>query len=142
MTRLTRSTRIREIKRNWHLVDAEGKILGRMATEIAVLLIGKTKKYFVSHLDCGDHVVVINCAKVTVSGKKQTQKLYQLYSGYPGGLKKKSFIQTMRENPERIINQAVSGMLPNNKLRQSMLKRLYVFTGDSHPYTEKFKGVQ
>ncbi len=140
--KLTEATKVKDIKRAWHLVDVKGKILGREATRIARLLIGKTKPYFVPHMDCGDYVVVINAAKVIVSGKKTTQKIYQKYSGYPGGLKKKSFAEVLREDPKRIIKEAVSGMLPKNKLRASMLKRLYVFPEDIHPYQDKFNKIE
>jgi len=137
--KLTNPTKEKDIKRKWHLVDIKRKILGREATKIARLLIGKSKPYFVSHIDCGDYVVVINASEVIVSGKKATQKIYQKYSGYPGGLKTKSFNEVLKTNPKRIIKEAVSGMLPKNKLRASMLKRLYIFSDDNHPYKDKFK---
>lgn len=136
---MTDSTKLKDIKRNWHLVDVQGKILGRIASSISVLLMGKSKPYFVSHLDCGDYVVVVNSAKVEVSGKKSEQKMYGRYSGYPAGLKEKSFAQVLREDPTRIIKEAVSGMLPQNKLRDSMMKRLYIFAAESHPYKDKIK---
>lgn len=137
--KLTQSTKISDIKRQWHLVDMDGKILGRTATGIAKFLMGKNKPYFVPNLDCGDYVVIVNCTKVKVTGKKGSQKMYQRYSGYPGGLKAKSYNQVMVEDPARIIREAVSGMLPQNKLRASMLKRLYVYKDENHPYGEKFK---
>lgn len=137
--KLTQPTKVSDIKRNWHIVDMQGKILGRTATGIAKLLMGKSKPYFTPHLDCGDYVVVVNTIKVKVTGKKGTQKMYQKYSGYPGGLKAKSFNQVMVEDPVRIIREAVSGMLPQNKLRASMLKRLYVYTDENHPYKNKLK---
>lgn len=132
-------TKLKDIKREWHCVDVQGKILGRIATQIAKTLMGKAKPYFVSYLDCGDHVVVVNAGKVTVTGKKAKQKMYQRYSGYPGGLKSKSFAQVQKEDPVRIIFEAVSGMLPQNKLRDLMLKRLYIFADENHPYKEKLK---
>jgi large subunit ribosomal protein L13 len=137
--KLTNPTKSKDIKRTWHLIDVKGKTLGRIATEIAKLLMGKSKPYFVPHLDCGDYIVVVNASYVAVSGRKETQKIYMRYSGYPGGAKRKSFSQVRSEHPERIIEEAVSGMLPKNKLRASMLRRLYVFPKESHPYGDKFK---
>ncbi len=136
---LTQPTKLKEIKREWHLVDVSGKILGRISSHISQFLMGKNKPYFVPHLDCGDYVVVINAVKVAVSGKKQMQKIYMKYSGYPSGLKKKTFREVLEEDPKRIIREAVAGMLPNNKLRASMLKRLFIFTDENHPYGEKIK---
>lgn len=137
--KMTNSTREKDIKRNWHLIDVKDKILGRMATVIADLLIGKTKPYWVPYLDCGDYVVVVNVKHVAISGKKSSQKIYMRYSGFPGGEKRKTYQQVLSEDPNRIIQEAVSGMLPKNKLRASMLRRLYVFADDKHPYQDKFK---
>lgn len=134
----TKSTRLSEIKREWHLIDVKGKILGRTITEIAGLLMGKSKPNYVANLDCGDYVVIVNSADIVITGKKAAQKQYQNYSGYPGGLKSKSYNQIMVENPTRIITEAVAGMLPKNKLRSLLLKRLYVYTNDTHPYKAKF----
>lgn len=136
---MTQPTKLKDIKREWHLVDVQGKILGRIATNISQMLIGKSKPYFVSYLDCGDHVVVVNAAKVAVTGKKADQKLYGRYSGYPGGFKEKTFAKVMEEDPSRIILEAVAGMLPQNKLKASMLKRLYIYAGEEHPYGGKLK---
>jgi large subunit ribosomal protein L13 len=132
------STKAKDIRREWHLIDVKGKVLGRIATEIAQLLIGKSKPYFVPNLDCGDYVVVVNAKLVTVTGKKGDKKLYSRYSGYPGGLKQKSFNQIINHDPRYIINETVSGMLPQNKLRDSMMKRLYVFSETDHTYKNKF----
>lgn len=140
--KLTTPTKLKDIKRDWHLVDLQNKILGRAATSISQLLMGKSKPYFVPHLDCGDYVVVVNAAKVAVTGKKHQQKMYMRYSGYPGGLKKKSFAQVLAEDPARIIREAVTGMLPQNKLKDSMLKRLYIFADESHPYRDKLKNLK
>lgn len=137
--KLTKATRAADIKRSWYLVDVKDKILGRIASQIAQLLMGKSKSYFVPYLDCGDYVVLVNAASVQVTGKKAEQKLYMQYSGFPAGLKKKNFKQVLQENPERIIKKAVSGMLPNNKLKDSMLRRLYIFVDEKHPYEEKIK---
>ena len=138
MTQFTQPTKISEIERVWHLADVKGKILGRTATEIAKLLMGKGKPYFAKNLDCGDFVVVINAKEVDVSGKKETDKVYTRYSGYPGGLRKITVKELRQRKPEEIIRHAVSGMLPKNKLRASMLKRLYVYSGEENPYGDKF----
>ncbi len=138
---MTYPTKIKDVKREWHIVDVEDKILGRIATGISQLLMGKSKPYFVSNLDCGDHVVIINAAKIAVSGKKSKQKIYMKFSGYPSGLKKKTYAQVLIENPTRIIREAVSGMLPQNKLRDSMLKRLYVYADKNHPFEHKFSSI-
>ncbi|MBM3283154.1 50S ribosomal protein L13 [Candidatus Gottesmanbacteria bacterium] len=137
--KLTQSTKKKDIRRVWHQVDLKDKILGRISTRIAFLLLGKAKPYFVPYLDCGDYVVVVNASLVRVSGDKPASKIYTSYSGYPGGLKKKTFSQLLQENPTRIIKEAVAGMLPKNKLRASMLKRLYVFSEADHPYKDKLK---
>jgi large subunit ribosomal protein L13 len=135
--KLTQATKGREIKREWHHVDVKGAILGRIATEIALYLMGKSKPYYISNLDCGDYVVVTNATHVKVTGKKASQKIYDAYSGYPGGRKEQTFATVRANHPERIIQEAVAGMLPKNKLRDSMLKRLYVYPDESHPYKDK-----
>jgi len=134
----TKVTRKEEIKRQWHLVDLEGKILGREAVEIATLLMGKNKSYFTRQYDCGDYVVAINAAKIRVSGQKGAQKVYRHYSGYPGGLDEKAFGQAKQKDPGKIIRQAVWGMLPKNKLRDQMIKRLYGLADEKNPYEEQF----
>lgn len=136
---MIKPTKISDIKREWHLIDAKGQILGRLATVMAKLLMGKNKPYFVRHLDCGDYVVVINAALIKVTGKKEEQKKYLHFSGYPAGLKAESLSQVRQKNPTRIITEAVKGMLPQNKLRDSMLTRLYVYADNEHPYQDKFK---
>lgn len=133
-----KSTKLSEIKRDWHLMDAEDKVLGRMATEVAVLLMGKKKSYYVSYLDCGDFVVVINSEKIKVTGKKEEKKAYYRYSGYPGGLKETVLKKMRQEHPERILYLAVTNMLPKNKLRSLRLARLKIFAGKNHPYEDKF----
>lgn len=135
---MTRPTKVRDIKREWHLIDVRGKVLGRIGSEIAKLLMGKGKPYFAKNLDCGDYVVVINSQNVAVTGKKESDKVYTRYSGYPGGLKKITLGEYRERKPEEIIRHAVSGMLPKNKLRDSMLKRLYVFSGSEHKFEDKF----
>jgi large subunit ribosomal protein L13 len=135
----TRSTKANDIKREWHLIDVKGKILGRVSSEIAQLLMGKSKPYFVKNMDCGDYVVVINAKEVKTTGKKEDLKTYYRHSGYPGGFKAEKLKDLRQRNPEEIIKHAVSGMIPQNKLRASMLKRLYVFAGEVHTYGDKFK---
>lgn len=125
--------------RRWHLVNLDGQILGRAATKIAGLLIGKHKPDFSPHLDSGDYVVVTNAAKVKVTGNKTEQKIYRWHTGYPGGFRERPFKNQMKLHPDRIITDAVSKMLPKNKLRPLRLKRLKVFPGQEHPYKDKFK---
>ena len=136
---VTQSTKATEIKRDWHLIDVKDIALGRISTKIALLLMGKSKPYFVRTLDCGDYVVVVNAKTVKVTGKKEEQKTYYRHSGYPGGFKSATLKEKRAEKPEDIIRHAVSGMLPQNKLRASMLKRLYVFAGEEHKYQDKLK---
>ena len=122
------------IKRNWFLVDAEGQTLGRLASEIANILRGKNKPSFTPHLDTGDFVIVVNAEKIEVSGKKTSQKLYRRHSGRPGGMKIEKF-ETLRDRiPERIIEQAVKGMLPHNSLGRQQFKKLKVYKGSEHPH--------
>ena len=130
----TYSAKASDIKREWHIVDASGKVLGRLATQIASLLMGKHKPIFSRHLDTGDYVVVINTEKVSVTGNKTNQKLYYRHSGYPGGLKSISLERLMQTHPTRVIEHAVKGMLPHNRLSAKMMKRLRVYVGDAHPH--------
>jgi len=134
---IIKSTKMKDIKRIWHIVDAKGKTIGNVATEIAVKLMGKRKPNFVRHLDCGDHVVVINSKLVESTGKKETKKMYGNYSGYPGGLKEKALWQMRMENPNEVIRHAVWGMLPTNKLRDRLVTRLYIYPDEDHPYKNK-----
>ncbi len=134
----TVSTKLGEIKRSWHLFDAKGKILGRISSEIAQALIGKSKPYFVSNLDCGDYVVVINASEIKVTGKKELQKKYSRHSGYPGGYREETLMELRKRNPTDIIKFAVLGMLPQNKLQDRMLTRLFIFPGAEHSYKDKF----
>ena len=136
---VTTATKASEIKRVWHLIDVKGETLGRASTKIAKLLMGKAKPYFVRNLDCGDYVVVINAKEVKVTGKKEEQKKYYSHSGYPGGFKVKSLKEARNEKPEMVITHAVKGMLPQNRLRDSMLKRLFVSAGEEHKYADKLK---
>ncbi len=138
MQHLTHTPSVKDIKRSWHIVDVKGKILGRIATDIAHRLMGKSKPYFVRNLDCGDYVVVINCDDIEVTGKKEDQKMYGKYSGFPGGLKQKALWQVRDEKSTELIRRAVLGMLPKNKLRDRLMTRLYTYKTGEHPYGDKF----
>lgn len=138
----TVSTKQADIKREWHHIDVKDQILGRVASDIAQKLMGKSKPYFVRNLDCGDYVVVTNAATVKVTGNKEVDKKYYRHSMYPGGLKAARVEEVRAKKPEDIIIHAVKGMLPQNKMRASMLKRLYVFAGENHKYEAKFADVQ
>jgi len=135
----TKSTKISELKREWHLIDVKNKILGRVSSDIALLLMGKAKSNFVRNLDLGDYVVVINAKSVKVTGKKETDKNYYRHSGFPGGFKSETLQELRERRPTEIVTRAVSGMLPQNRLKKQMLKRLYVFEGQEHNYMDKFK---
>jgi len=124
----------KDVKRKYYLVDAEGKVLGRLATKIALLLSGKRKKDHTPHVDNGDFVVVVNAAKVAVTGLKAQQKLYTNYSGYPGGLKTKNLETLLETKPAEVIRRAVKGMLPKNKLGSRMIVRLKVYAGPEHSH--------
>ena len=127
-------TKLDDIKREWFYVDADGKSLGRMASKIAAILRGKHKPIFTPGLDTGDFVVVINAEKVTVTGNKLTEKFYYRYSGYPGGMTAISLRDQLARHPDRVIEHAVWGMLPHNKLGRAMLKKLKVYRGPAHPH--------
>ncbi len=135
----TYSTKAADIKREWHLVDASDKILGRLATQIAGLLMGKQKPTFCRHLDVGDFVVVINAEKVSVTGGKEKKKFYYRHSGYPGGFKSVSLEKVLATHPTRALEYAVKGMLPPNRLRARMMKRLRLYVGDAHPHQSQIK---
>ena len=122
------------IKREWHVIDAEGQVLGRMATRVATLLMGKHKPGYTPFLDCGDHVVVINAEKIVLTGNKLNDKIYYRHTGYPGGIKEARARRVIRENPERIIEAAVRGMVPKTKLGRQMLTKLRVYGGSEHPH--------
>ena len=130
----TYTVRKSDIKREWYVVDAQGKTLGRLASEIAKILRGKHKPIYVPHLDCGDHVIVVNAEKVRVTGKKLDQKFYHRHSGYPGGLKSISLRNQLQKHPTRVLEAAVRGMLPKNRLGRAMRKKLKVYAGSSHPH--------
>lgn len=128
-------TQIKGGDRKWHIIDAKGETLGRLATKIAVILKGKNKASFVPHLDNGDYVIVTNSDKFKVTGKKLTDKMYYRHTGYLGGLKEISLESLLAKKPTRALEFAVWGMLPKNKLRRGMISRLKLFTGDEHTFT-------
>lgn len=123
-----------EIEKLWWLIDAEGKVLGRLATEISVLLRGKKKPEYVDFLDSGDFVIVVNAEKIKVTGKKLDQKKYYSHSGYPGGIKEKTLKEMLEKKPEEVIRKAVWGMIPKNKLGRAVYKKLKVYSGSDHPH--------
>ncbi len=123
------------VERDWYVVDAADQRLGRLATEIAMVLRGKNKPQFTPHMDAGDFVVVVNAEKVVVTGKKSSQKLYRRHSGRPGGMKTETFEHLQGRLPERIIEKAVKGMLPKNNLGRQLFKKLKVYAGPTHPHS-------
>ena len=135
----TYSTKASDIERKWHVIDASGKTLGRLASEVARLLRGKHKPIYVPHLDTGDYVIVINADKVRVTGNKAKQKLYYRHSGYPGGIKSTSLAEMMESHPTRVIEHAVKGMLPKGPLGRAMFKKLKVYAGPNHPHQAQVK---
>ncbi|MGE5328027.1 MAG: 50S ribosomal protein L13 [Deltaproteobacteria bacterium] len=120
------------IQRKWYVIDAEGKPLGRLATEIARILRGKHKPTYTPHMDAGDHVIVLNCEKVLVTGNKESQKIYRHFSGYIGGMKETSFKDMIQRKPDRVIYHAVKGMLPKNSLGRAMIRKLRIYSGTEH----------
>ncbi|GAU07876.1 50S ribosomal protein L13 [Desulfoplanes formicivorans] len=130
----TYSPKASELQHNWYVVDATDKILGRLATEVAVYLRGKHKPEFAPHMDNGDFVVVVNADKIKVTGHKLTQKKYYRHSGYPGGLKETDLRTLLESKPERVIEHAVKGMLPKNALGRAMFKKLKIYAGPDHPH--------
>ena len=130
----THSVKASEIKRAWHVVDAADQTLGKVATQVAVLLRGKHKPTYTSHLDVGDHVIVINAARVRVTGHKMTDKMYYRHSQYPGGLSTISLGEMLRTRPTRVLEHAVKGMLPHNVLGRQMFRKLRVYGGPEHPH--------
>ncbi len=131
---ITRSMRKEDVDRKWLLVDASGKTVGRLSSQIAHLLRGKHKPWFTPHVDCGDFVVVINADKVVMTGKRMEQQQYFHYTGYPGGGRHESFKLLMEKKPEKIVWHSVRRMLPKNRLGRKMLKKLKVYKGDQHPH--------
>lgn len=130
----TFSAKPHEVEREWFVVDAQGQTLGRLATHIATLLRGKHKPIYTPHVDCGDYVIVVNADKINVTGQKLDQKIYYRHSGYPGGLRQVTLRRRLQTHPERVIESAVRGMLPKNRLGRKMFKKLKVYAGPNHPH--------
>ena len=131
----TRSVKKEDLNRQWYVVDADGEVLGRLCTRIATVLRGKHHPEYTPHVDTGDNVIVINAGKVRFTGNKENVKIYQNYSGYPGGLKELTASEIRARKPERLIEIAVKGMLPKNKLGNAMIKKLFVYAGPEHLHT-------
>ncbi|WP_291320942.1 50S ribosomal protein L13 [Desulfonatronospira sp.] len=139
----TYSPKPEDIKRNWYVVDARDRILGRLATRIATKLRGKDKPEFAPHMDTGDFVVVVNAEQIKVTGDKLKQKKYYYHTGYPGGIKETSLDRMLQKKPEEVIKKAVGRMLPKNKLGRKLLKKLKVYSGPEHPHTaQQPKSIQ
>ncbi len=134
MKQITYSQRNEDVKRTWALINVEGQILGKMATKIATLLIGKHKVTYTPHIDGGDYVIVTNAAKIVVTGRKSQNKIYRHHSLFPGGLREQTFEEVLAKHPEKIIEIAVHNMLPKNKLRDPRMSRLKVYPGVDHPH--------
>ena len=134
MTTRTYSPRASEIERQWFVVDANGETLGRLATRIATLLAGKHKPTYATHMDTGDHVIVINAEKVKLTGHKEQDKMYRHHTGYPGGLKETTATKLRATRPIKMVELAIQGMLPKNKLGKQMYRKLNVYAGDRHPH--------
>ncbi len=130
----TYTLKAKEVERRWHVVDAEGRLLGRLASEVAQLLRGKHRPTFTPHMDNGDFVIIVNAAKIKVTGDKLQQKTYYRHSGYPGGLKETSLARMLETRPERVLQSAVKGMLPHNRLSRQILRHLKVYGGPEHPH--------
>lgn len=122
------------VERHWHVIDAQDLVLGKLASKAAMLLMGKTKPIYTPFIDTGDHVVVINADKVRVTGRKETDKMYRHFTGYPGGLVEKSLKKVREERPVRLVEDAIFGMLPKTKLGKQMYRKLKVYAGDKHPH--------
>jgi len=123
-----------DVERKWYVVDAEGKTLGRLATQVAAILRGKHKPTFTPHVDCGDYVIIVNAEKIKVTGKKAAEKVYYRHSGYPGGQKAITFEQMIARRPVRVLELAIKGMLPHNRLGRQMYRKLKVYAGPEHPH--------
>jgi len=132
--RTTYMAKANEVERKWYVVDAAGQTLGRLASEVATLLRGKHKPIFTPHVDTGDYVIIVNADKIKLTGKKLTDKIYYHHSGYPGGLKQRTAQEMLEKRPERMIELAVKGMLPKNRLGRRMFKKLFVYRGPEHPH--------
>lgn len=130
----TISAREQDVHRHWYVIDAQGQTLGRLATRVATILRGKHKPIYTPHVDCGDYIIVVNAEKVHTTGQKLTQKRYYRHSGYPGGLHSISLRDQLQKFPDRVIEYAVRGMLPKNRLGRQMFKKLKVYAGPNHPH--------
>ena len=130
----TTATTPKDIERRWWLIDARGKTLGRLASEVAPLLRGRDKPYFTPHLDTGDHVIIVNADKIHVTGKRLDQKIYYRHSGYPGGLKQMNLREMLRRHPTRPLRLAIKGMMPKGPLGRQMLSKLKIYAGADHPH--------
>lgn len=130
----TISVKEEDVQKDWYVVDAQGQTLGRLATQVATVLRGKHKPIYTPHVDCGDYVIIINAEKIHVTGQKMTQKMYYRHSNYPGGLKKVALRDQLQKFPTRVIEAAVRGMLPKNRLGRRMFKKLKVYAGSNHPH--------
>jgi len=124
----------REIVRQWHVVDADGQVLGRVASKAAMILMGKHKPTYTTFLDTGDHVIIINAEKIRLTGRKDAQKVYRRHSGYPGGLTEVGAVKMRTSRPTKMLEQAIAGMLPKTKLGKQMYRKLKVYAGDKHPH--------
>lgn len=134
LTYRTLSANENTVERKWFIIDAQNVVLGRMSSQIAMILRGKTKPYFTPHVDCGDYVIVINADKIKLTGKKLTDKVYVRYTGYPGGQRFATPLQLLDKHPERVVESAVRGMIPKNKLGRQVFKKLFVYAGTAHPH--------
>lgn len=134
MPRQTYFAKAGDVTPRWHHLDADGRVLGRIATEIATVLMGKHRPEYTPHVDCGDFIVVTNCEKIVLTGRKAEQKVKTTYSGYPGGLKSRTYADLLERRPERVMEDAVRRMLPKNRLGRQMLKKLKVYAGPDHPH--------
>ena len=134
MPRQTYFAKAGDVTPVWHHIDAQGKVLGRMATRVATILMGKHRPEYTPHVDCGDYIIITNAKDIVLTGNKARQKMKMNYSGYPGGLKIKSYERVMEKHPDRIVEEAVSRMLPKNRLGRQMLKKLKVYKGAEHPH--------
>jgi large subunit ribosomal protein L13 len=132
--RKTYTPKAGELEHNWYVVDAAGKTLGRLSSDIAYVLRGKHKPMFSPHMDTGDYVIVVNAEKIAVTGKREEQKIYYSHSGYPGGLKARGYQDVMKAHPRRILEHSIQGMLPHNSLGKSMFRKLKVYAGPNHPH--------
>jgi len=132
--KITRFIRTEDADRKWYIVDARDQVLGRLAAQVARIIRGKHKPIFTPNMDTGDFVIVINADKIKMTGKRELQKTYFSHSGYPGGVRIRSFAEMMEKHPDRIIQKAVKGMLPKNRLGRQLIKKLKVYAGDAHPH--------